>query len=312
MDPRKLRHFVAVAEAGHFTHAAEAERISQSGLSASIRALEREAGLPLFERTTRRVLLTPAGRALLPHARRILREAAEADAALAALRGADAGALALGVVQTLTAVDLPAAIARLHARRPRVEVTLREAPTLDLLADVGSGALDLAFVALDAAPLPPGLTMLAEYPETLTLVAGEGHPLAARGSVALRDLAGERFIDFQAGLGLQTFVDALFARAGVRRQVLFRTSQMDQVLALVRHGLGVAVVPEPIARRSGLARVRLRPGPPSRRLALVGRSPAPPANPAARAFLALLDEPRPRALPGASARHGGPPQAPEA
>ena len=64
-----------------------------------------------------------------------------------------------------------------------------------------------------------------------------------------------------------------------------------QLLALVRHGLGVAVVPDPIARRSGLPRVALRPGPPSRRLALVGRSPAPPANPAAREFLALLDPP---------------------
>src|SRR5699024_2927871 len=169
--------------------------ISQSGLSASIRALERELGIPLFERTTRTVLLTPAGRSLLPHARRILREVGDAHTALAALRDADAGTLALGVVQTLTAVDVPAAIARLHTRHPRVEVTLREAPTLDLVDDLEAGGLDLAFVALDESPLTAGLETLAEYPETLTLIAGTGHPLAQRSTVRLQELAGARFVD---------------------------------------------------------------------------------------------------------------------
>lgn len=287
MDPRKLEHFVAVADSGHFTHAAELLRISQSGLSASVRALERELAIPLFERTTRTVLLTPAGRSLLPHARRILREVGDAHTALAALRDADAGTLALGVVQTLTAVDVPAAIARLHAHHPRVEVTLREAPTLDLIDDVEAGALDLAFVALDESPLTAGLETLAEYPESLTLIAGPGHALAQRSEVRLQELAGARFIDFQAGLGLQTFVESLFASAGVAREITFRSSQMEQVLALVRHGLGVAVVPEPIARRSGLHSVVLRPGPPSRRLALVARRSVASSNPAAEAFLAL-------------------------
>ncbi len=291
MDPRKLEHFVTVADTGHFTHAADMMRISQSGLSASIRALERELSIPLFERTTRMVLLTPAGRALLPHARRILGEVDDARSAVAALRDAEAGTLALGVVQTLTAVDVPAALAQLHARHPRIEVTLREAPTLELVDDVEAGALDLAFVALDESPLATGLETLAEYPETLTLIAGEGHPLARRTEVRLRELADVRFIDFQAGLGLQTFVESLFGSAGVRREITFRSSQMEQVLALVRHGLGVAVVPEPIARRSGLHRVALRPGPPSRRLALLGRRSVSETNPAAGAFLALLDPP---------------------
>lgn len=168
---------------------------------------------------------------------------------------------------------------------------LREAPTLDLLAAVEVGELDLAFVALDAAPLPAGLVSLRNYPETLVVVVDEEHPLAHRGPVRLADLATQRFVEFQAGLGLQTAVEALFSDAGVQRQIAFRTSQMEQVLSLVRHGLGVAVVPEPVARRSGLPLLQLRVGgdaaPPTRRLALVGRTPV-PTNPAARAFLALL------------------------
>jgi DNA-binding transcriptional LysR family regulator len=292
MELRQLQHFVAVAETGHFTHAADELSISQSGLSASIRALEKDLAAPVFERTTRSVVLTAAGRALLGHARRILREAEAAQAAVAAVRDAEAGLLALGVVQTFTAVDLPATIARLHTRHPKVDMLLREAPTLDLLAAVDEGELDLAFVALDAAPMPAGLTELRDYPETLVLVVGAGHSLTARATVRLAELAEQSFVEFQAGLGLQTAVEALFADAGVQRRIAFRTSQMEQALSLVGHGLGVAVVPEPVARRSGLPVVGLRPvapsaKPPVRRLALVGRTRV-PTNPAARTFLELL------------------------
>ncbi|AEF35066.1 MULTISPECIES: LysR family transcriptional regulator [Mycobacteriaceae] len=291
MEVRQLQHFVAVAESGHFTHAAEALNISQSGLSASIQALEKSLSTPVFERTTRSVVLTAAGRALLGPARRILAEVTAAEIALAAIRDAETGRLALGVVQTFTAVDLPATIARLHAGHPGIQVLLREAPTSDLLGAVDNGDLDLAFVALDATPLPTGLAGLRDYPETLVLVVGAGHVLSGRTTVRITDLAEESFVEFAAGLGLQTVVAALFRDAGVRRRIAFRTSQMDQALSLVEHGLGVAVVPAPVARRSGLHSVGLRPisgaAPPTRRLALVGRT-AVPTNPAARAFLNLL------------------------
>lgn len=292
MELRQLRHFVAVADVGHFTRAADELAISQSGLSASIRALERDLGLPVFERTTRSVVVTAAGRVLLGHARQLLRQAAAAESAIAALRGTEAGMLALGVVQTFTAVDLPATIARLHERHPAVQVLLREAPTRDLLAVLETGELDLAFVALDATPLPAGMVSLRDYPETLVVVVGPDHRLAPRTRVRLAELAEEPFVEFQAGLGLQTAVAALFTAAAVTRRIAFRTSQMDQALSLVRHGLGIAVVPEPVARRSGLPVIGVHPltprdAPPSRRLALAART-REPSNPVARAFLELL------------------------
>lgn len=290
MQLRRLRHFVAVAESGHFTHAADEQNISQSGLSASIRALENELRTPLFERSTRSVVLTTAGHTLLRHARGILREVTAAEQAVAAVRDGAAGRLALGVVQTFTAVDLPASIARLHAGHPGVEIVLREAPTVELLSAVEDGDLDLAFVALDAAPLPAGLIALQDYSEMLVSVVGPAHDLADQRAVRLADLAGQPFVDFQAGLGLQTVVQALFVGAGIERRIAFRTSQMEQALSLVRHGLGIAVVPEPVAHRSGLPTVRLLVGggeAPTRSLALVGRTPV-PTNPVARAFLELL------------------------
>ncbi|MYS56302.1 LysR family transcriptional regulator, partial [Streptomyces sp. SID6013] len=96
MELRHLQHFVAVAEDQHFTRAAERLLVSQSGLSASIRALERELRAPLFVRTTRRVTLTEAGRALLGEAQRILAQVRSAHEAVAAVQGVLRGTLSLG------------------------------------------------------------------------------------------------------------------------------------------------------------------------------------------------------------------------
>ncbi len=290
MDSRKLAHFAAVAEVGNFTRAAETLHLSQSGLSASIRALENDLGCALFERTTRSVLLTTAGRLLYQHAPTILRQIADTQSSLDALKDCHAGTFALGVVQTLTVVDLPSVLAQFHRQYERVDVTLTEAPSADLLDAVGNGHLDLAYVALDSSALPQGLVALRSYTERLVLVVGDVHPLAERSAIELTELDEHAFVDFQAGLGLETVVAALFAEAGVDRRVAFRVSEMDLVLDLVRHGLGVSVVPESIAQRDGLRQLLLLPGSPSRRLALIGRTQS-PTNPAARAFLRLTAEP---------------------
>lgn len=289
MDLRQLEHAVAVAQERSFTRAAERLGMSQPGLSASVRALERDVGAQLFERTTRQVLVTSAGAQLVESALRILGEEADVRRRIGELVGACAGDLAVGVVQTFTALDVPAALARFHADRPQVSVTLREAPTADLLAAVQAGSLDLAFVALDATPLSGNFAAVRSYVEPLSLIAALSHPLAHRSSVRLARLSGEVFVDFHAGQGLQTVVEAVCTGAGLQRRIGFRVSQMDQVLALVGHGLGVAIVPTPIAERSGLACVDLAPDPPTRRLALVSRS-GWLTNPAARALLAGLSE----------------------
>lgn len=289
MDLRQLEHVVAVAEEGSFTRAATRLAISQPGLSASVRALERDVGTALFERTTRQVLVTPAGTQLVDAARRILGEVTDARRRVADVAGLSSGVLAVGVVQTFSAVDVPAVLARFHRRHPGVVTTLREAPTEELLSLVRAGALDVAFVALDATPLPGTLTAVRTYVETLSLLAARSHPLAGRTSVHLRSLGTEVFVDFQAGQGLQTVVESVCAEAGLDRRIGFRVSQMDQVLALVGHDLGVAIVPTPVAERSRLARIAIAPRPPTRRLALVARSVL-PYNPAARELLSLLGE----------------------
>lgn len=289
MELKQLEHFVAVAETHSFTRAAEQLGMSQPGLSASIQALERGVGAELLERTTRRVLVTPAGEALLHSAQLVLGELATARRRVAGVVGLQTGQLALGVVQTFSSVDVPAALAALHQRHPGIRISLHEAPTADLLRGVGLGELDLAFAALDGTRLPEGLVTVQSYSEEIVIVVGADHRLARRSRASLASLAEETFIEFQAGQGLQTVIEGVCAQAGLHRRIGCAVSDMDQVLSLVAHGLGLALVPAPVARNSGLPHVAVSPRPPSRTLALVTRSGS-SSNPAARALLDILSE----------------------
>lgn len=127
MELRHLQHFVAVAEDQHFTRAAERLMVSQSGLSSSIRALERELQAPLFVRTTRRVTLTAAGRALLGEAERILAQVRSAHDAVAAVQGLLRGTLTLGAEQCIAGVHVATLLAAFRRRHPDVEICLRQA-----------------------------------------------------------------------------------------------------------------------------------------------------------------------------------------
>ena len=289
MELRQLEHFVAAAEERHFTRAAQRLHIVQSGLSASIRALERELDAPLFVRSTRRVELTQAGRALLPEARRALAAARAATDAVAAVQGLLRGSLAVGTMQILPpAVDLLAVLGRFHADHPGVELRLRQAGTGTLLDGVRDARLDLALVAPVGRP-PPELTLRRLASDPLLVACAPGHPLAGRRQVALADLAGERFVDFQADWGLRMLLDRHFAAAGLDRSTALEVNDVPSLLELVAHGLGVALVPEVVARHPAEVRyLRLRPPAPRFEVAVatVGER---PAGQAARVLLDMLE-----------------------
>ncbi|MBO2450053.1 LysR family transcriptional regulator [Actinomadura barringtoniae] len=297
MEMRQLRHFVAVANHGSFTAAARAELIVQSALSTSIRKLEHDLGADLFDRTGRRPVLTPAGHALLPAARALLADAVAARDAVAAVTELTTGRVAIGSIQTLTGVDLPAELAAFHRRRPGVQISVREAPTGELLDALLARELDLAYVALDGAELPDGLTTFASWDEELVLVTAPDHRLAGEERVLLSDLTEEPFVDFRAGTGLETAVRRLAAGCGLHRQITCEVTQIRFLVDLVRAGIGIAIVPRLVGESAGLPCVRMRQPDPARTVILVGRAPR-PRNPAASA---LLDHLAPRADEAASA-----------
>ena len=288
MELRQLEHFVAAAEERHFTRAAQRLHIVQSGLSASIRALERELGAPLFVRSTRRVELTQAGLALLPEARRTLAAATAAADAVAAVQGLVRGSLAVGTMQILPpGVDLLAVLGRFHAQHPGVELRLRQAGTGTLLGEVAAGALDLALVAPVGRP-PAGLVVRRLAGDPLLVACAPEHPLAGRGQVELAELAAEPFVDFQPDWGLRMLVDQQLAAAGLDRHTALEVNDVPTLLELVAHGLGVALVPEVVTRHPAQVRyLRLRPPAPTFEVAVATLG-DPPASPAARALLAML------------------------
>jgi DNA-binding transcriptional LysR family regulator len=251
MDLRQLTHFVAVAEERHFTRAAQRLHIVQSGLSASIRGLERELGTRLFTRSTRQVSLTEAGQVLLTEARRVLAAVEAARDAVAAVQGLLRGRLRIGIMQSMRGLPLAPALADLHAAHPGVELELRQAASVELAARVRDAALDLAFVALPRAPEGVALTRLVEV--RMALACPAGHRLADRaGAVALADLAGEDFVDTPAGWGARILVDAAFVAAGLARRIPFEVGDVGTLLDLVAQGLGVAIVPAHLPEPDGV------------------------------------------------------------
>ncbi|MEW2544447.1 LysR family transcriptional regulator [Streptomyces sp. NPDC047002] len=248
MELRHLEYFVAVAEERHFTRAAQRLMVSQSGLSASVRALERELGAPLFVRSTRRVELTDAGRALFVEASRALASVRSAKEAVAAVQGLLRGTLAVGTEQCIAGVDVASLLARFRSEHPGVEIRLRQAGSAALAADVAEGRLDLAFLALSCS-VPDGIRLLPLTRERMVLLCRPEHPLAVREQITWAELADETFVDFHTDWGARSRTDSAFASAGRERRVALEVNDVHSLIELVGHGLGVAVVPRPVARK---------------------------------------------------------------
>ncbi|MBQ1097200.1 LysR family transcriptional regulator [Streptomyces sp. b94] len=290
MELRHLQHFVAVAEDQHFTRAAERLMVSQSGLSASIRALERELRAPLFVRTTRRVTLTEAGRALLGEAERILAQVRSAHEAVAAVQGVLRGTLSLGSEQCIAGVPVAGLLAAFRGRHPDVEIRLRQAGSGELAEEVAAGRLDLAFAYRTQADTDQ-LRSVSLAGEPMTVLCHPGHRLAANGAALTpHDLADEVFVDFHPDWGPRRVTDTTFAEAGVRRTVALEVNDVHGLLDLVDENLGIAVVPRHFRhKRASLTSLPLEGSPETAYETIALLPPAEATSPAARALMGLLE-----------------------
>ncbi|MEV0562314.1 LysR substrate-binding domain-containing protein [Dactylosporangium sp. NPDC050588] len=183
MELRHLVYFVTVAEERNFSRAAQRLRVVQSGVSAAIRALERELGTPLFERTSQRVALTDAGMALLPAARATIDAAQAARDAVDEVRGGLRGTVRIGTLISVGFVDLPGLLGQFRAEHPGVDLRMRAAPTgsAGLARALLDGELDVAFLSLAGRP-PAGLSVRVLVAEPIVAVLPAGHRLAGRAS----------------------------------------------------------------------------------------------------------------------------------
>ncbi|WP_432943346.1 LysR family transcriptional regulator [Kribbella sp. CA-253562] len=243
MELRHLRHFVALAEERSFTRAAEREHIVQSGLSTSIRALEKEVGALLFVRGTRPVRLTAEGTALLPAARHTLDAAAAARQAVQDAHGVLSGRLKIGALQT-SGHRLPFSswLAEFALAHPGVDISVQQLPAMQMVDLVADGRLDCALVS-PATDRIPGVELTRLHAEPIVLTVPLTHPLAHRDSVTLADLDGERFVEPPAQWAIRTTVDTAFREAGLTRRIVCEVNEWTMVLDLVAAGVGLTLTP---------------------------------------------------------------------
>jgi len=246
MDLRQLEHFIAVAAEQNFTRAAARLNIVQSGLSASIRALEEELGAALFIRTTRRVELTPTGRAFHAEARRVLAATASARQVVDEMQGLRRGILSVGMIQsTAHWLDIAELLGQFYAACPHVEIRLTSSGSLPLTKSVRNGELDLAFVYFTG-PVPPGLSAWMLACEPLVAVFPPQHRFAGLSRIGIETLAGERFVDLNRERGVRQLVDQSFDAIHVTRHTALEVSDLHTQLDLVAHGLGIALMQKAI------------------------------------------------------------------
>ena len=253
MEIRQLRYIVALAEERSFTRAAMREHIAQPALSQQIQRLERELGLALVERTTRRVTITEAGELLVARARRILAELTAAQDELQSLRGFQTGRVTVGAIHTMGPIDLSAALASYHRRHPFVELTVREHSSEELADLLRVDELDLAFLSVTERIESHGLALEQLVSEELVAAVPRDHRLAGRDRIRMAELAGEQFVSYREGARLRELLEEGAHQSGFEPNVKFESNESQRIRALVARGLGVAIIPRSDAVASGPA-----------------------------------------------------------
>ena len=210
---------MAIAEEQSFTRAAQRCFVVQSALSRQIKSLEGELGVRLFARTSRKVEVTPAGEAFVKQARLCLRAAERAKASAAAAYGEIRGSLTIGVIPTVTAVDVAAVLGAFRRSYPEVGVHVRTGGSDEFLRRIAAGQLDVGVLGLAEGVTPRGVQTRELSQERLVAVLSEGHRLAGRRRLRLKDLADEPFVDFPEGSSGREQSDLAFDRARLRREV---------------------------------------------------------------------------------------------
>jgi DNA-binding transcriptional LysR family regulator len=286
MDLRQLGYFVAIAEEGQFTRAAQRVLVAQPAISAQIRRLERELGETLFDREPRAARLTAAGEALLPHARAALAAAERGRDAIASLRGLLRGRLRIGVAGPVDQ-RLAETIGHFHRGHPAIEITLTNEHTEPLLEALANGSIDVGVVGLGVQPLPPHVRARVVAVEPLVLAVRRGHPLSRRRAIVLDALREEPMITLVRGSGLRTLLENACRDAGFTPRVTAETGELGSLVELAAEGLGLAVVPRSAVDAHGAAVVRITRPRLQRRTALAWNEAS--ASPAGRAFLELAD-----------------------
>jgi LysR family hca operon transcriptional activator len=243
LELRHLRYFVAVAEEGSLTHAAERRlHTAQPSLSRQIRDLELEVGVPLIERRARGIELTAAGRVFLDHARLALLQVEAAGEAARRVAQPEKASFVLGFLTGHEVIWLPEALRILRDEAPNVEITISSQSSPDLAGALMRGKVDVAFLRREAQA--PGLLFKLLIKEPLVAVLPSGHRLAARKDIRPQDIVAETYITpTRAAPALKAVIDAYAAKTGISLKPKYDAENLSLAMSLVASTGGITLLP---------------------------------------------------------------------
>ena len=294
LDTRRLKVLVEVAKHGSFSAAAESLGYTQPAISRQIATLEAEIGAILVRRVPQGAVLTDAGRVLVGRAEQLLGQLADAEAEVRALAGLEGGTLALATFASAASSIVPPAIVRFRERYPMVELSVVMGDPIDSLPRLRSGELDLALshdAGYAVSDQAFGIEFEHLFDDPMYVAMPPGHPLTDAARLELSDFAGDPWMlaTTHSCPDSRLFLRACHA-AGFEPRIAFQNDDYPAILGFVAAGVGVALIPDMVARgaRGDVVIRDLDPPPPSRPILVA--LPSGYRSPAAAAMLAVLAE----------------------
>ena len=242
-----LRLFVNVAESTSLTSGASSSALSLAAASTRIKNLEAAVGVQLLYRTKRGVSLTPAGDALLQHARQILSQVRHLSADLQQCSKGGKGQVRIFANTTAVAEFLPRTLGEFLAEHPPVDIDLREYPSAEIVRAVREGKTDIGIVAGHVGTA--GLETLPYFRDRLVLAVPNGHALAMRRSVSFIEAIPFDFVGLGAGSAMHSFITRIARERGWELRLRIHVGSYDAMCRMIASGVGIGLLAESAARR---------------------------------------------------------------
>lgn len=240
MDLKQLRYFYEIVRLGSFTRAAESLHVAQPAISVSIRKLETELDLQLFQRHDRKVSLTAEGECLWLHAQRILQAVGDARLEMQELKGLSKGEVRVGIPGMMGSYYFPPILMAFRHRYPHISLQVIEGGTSQLQQMLETAELDLAVIVRDF--LPDELEARVILREEMRVVVGLEHPLAQQAAVSIDKFFKEELVLFRQGYFHRKVVDRLAAEAGVKPLLGFETNLIPLIKSIIKQGFGISTL----------------------------------------------------------------------
>ncbi len=252
---RELECFTAVAEELSFTRAARRLHLAQPPLSRHVRTLEDKLGAALFTREARRVALTPAGRRFFEETRGVLQQLTRAADMVRRAAQGEVTRLRLGFVSAVVTTELVGTFRAFRKQHPAVQIVLHDLPPAEQLGQIAAGLLDGGFVGLTPQERATGIQFTPWRQEQLAAYLPPGHRLLEKERIALKELAGERFVavSHEAAPAFAAFIHEACRKAGFRPRIVLESPRAQAVAVMAAAGSGVALLPETLAQTLGMS-----------------------------------------------------------